>query len=80
METQTAEIAPNIYRLSTYVQDANLVFNQFLVVDEQPLLFHAGLRALLPAGVLTRSLGWFPVEQLRWISPSATSRLTSVAR
>ena len=48
METQTAEIAPNIYRLSTYVQDANLVFNQFLVVDEEPLLFHTGPRDVPP--------------------------------
>ena len=67
METQTAEIAPNIYRLSTYVQDANLVFNQFLVVDEQPLLFHTGLRALFPL-VSAAVARLVPVEQLRWIT------------
>ena len=67
METQTAEIAPNIYRLSTYVQDANLVFNQFLVVDEQPLLFHTGLRALFPL-VSDAVARLVPVEQLRWIT------------
>ena len=78
METQTAEIAPNIYRLSTYVQDANLVFNQF-VVDDQPLLFHTGLRALFPL-VSDAVARLVPVEQLRRASPSATSRLTSVAR
>lgn len=39
METQVAEIAPNIYRLSTYNPDADFMFNQFLVVDEEPLLF-----------------------------------------
>jgi hypothetical protein len=43
VETQITEIAPDVYRLSTYVSDANLVFNQFLVDAEEPLLFHAGL-------------------------------------
>jgi len=67
METQTTEIAPDIYRLSTYVQDANLVFNQFVVVDEQPLLFHTGLRALFPL-VSDAVARLVPVEQLRWIT------------
>ncbi|MEP7178094.1 MAG: hypothetical protein ABI775_03310 [Pseudonocardiales bacterium] len=31
-----AEIAPNIFRLSTFISDANFMFNQFLVVDEEP--------------------------------------------
>lgn len=48
METQIAEIAPNIFRLSTYVQDADFMFNQFLVVDDEPVLFHTGLRAMFP--------------------------------
>jgi hypothetical protein len=38
-ETQIAEIAPHIYRLSTHVEDADFMFNQFHVVDEEPLLF-----------------------------------------
>ena len=67
METQIAEIAPKIYRLSTYVPDANLTFNQFLVVDEQPLLFHTGLRALFPL-VSDAVARLMPVEQLRWIT------------
>jgi len=47
VETQVTEIGPDIYRLSNYNVDANFMFNQFLVVDEEPLLFQTGLRSLL---------------------------------
>ena len=46
--TQITEIAPDIYRISTVVPEANLQFNQFLVRDEQPLLFHTGMKGLFP--------------------------------
>jgi flavorubredoxin len=67
METQVAEIAPNIYRLSTYDTDANFMFNQFLVVDEEPLLFQTGLRSMFPlvSDAVARVI---PVAQLRWIT------------
>src|SRR6202453_5502636 len=38
------EIAPNIYRISIYAQPFDLQFNHFLVKDDEPLLFHTGLR------------------------------------
>lgn len=67
METLVDEIAGGIYRLSTYVEPANLVFNQYLVVAEEPLLFHCGARQLFP---LVRSAveRVIPLESLRWIS------------
>ncbi|HEX5430388.1 MAG TPA: hypothetical protein VFW83_00370 [Bryobacteraceae bacterium] len=40
------EIAPEIYRISVLMPELNLQFNHFLVRDEQPLLFHAGLRQM----------------------------------
>ena len=46
--TQITEIAPDIYRISTFISEANLQFNQFLVRDEQPLLFHTGMKNLFP--------------------------------
>jgi flavorubredoxin len=46
--TQITEIAPDIYRLSTFIPEVNLQFNQFLVRDEQPLLFHTGMKRLFP--------------------------------
>ncbi|HZS52497.1 MAG TPA: hypothetical protein VFA54_16630 [Bryobacterales bacterium] len=42
------EIAAETYRISIYVPEIDLQFNHFLVRDEQPLLFHAGLRRLFP--------------------------------
>jgi flavorubredoxin len=46
--TNITEIAADTYRISTYVPEANLGFSQFLVRDEEPLLFHTGGRALFP--------------------------------
>ncbi len=67
METVVAEIAPNIFRLSTFISDANFMFNQFLVVDEEPLLFHTGLRGLFPvvSAAVERVM---PLDRLRWVT------------
>jgi flavorubredoxin len=43
-----SEIAPEIYRISVFVSQINLAFNHFLVNDDEPLLFHAGLRGMFP--------------------------------
>src|SRR5436309_1680590 len=43
------EIAPDIFRINTFIPQANLGFSQFLVRDEEPLLFHTGLRSIFPA-------------------------------
>ena len=42
------EIAPDVYRISTYVPEFDLQFNQFLVKDEEPLLYHTGTRGMFP--------------------------------
>src|SRR5579859_6779908 len=42
----TTEIAPDIYRISIFAQSGNLQFNHFLVKDDEPLLFHTGLRGM----------------------------------
>ena len=47
--TNIDEIAPDLFRLSLYVPDFDMQFNHFLVRDEEPLLFHAGLRGMFPA-------------------------------
>ena len=43
------EIVPDLFRLSIYVPDFDMQFNHFLVRDEEPLLFHAGLKGMFPA-------------------------------
>jgi flavorubredoxin len=46
--TRVDEIAPDIFRISTYVPDFNLQFNQFLVKDDEPLLFETGMKQIFP--------------------------------
>lgn len=48
--TTISEIAPDMFRISTFVPDFNLQFNRFLVRDDEPLLFPAGPRAMFAAG------------------------------
>jgi flavorubredoxin len=68
-KTTIDEIADGIYRISTPVEEVpgGFTFNQFLVLDEQPLLFHTGLRRLFPA-VREAIARVMPVERLRWIA------------
>jgi flavorubredoxin len=47
--TTIDEVAPDVFRISTYVPEANLQFGQFLVRDEEPLLFETGMKGLFPA-------------------------------
>lgn len=42
------EIAPDVYRISVYVEPFDLQFNHFLIKDEEPLLHHAGMRGMFP--------------------------------
>lgn len=71
METRISEIAEGIYRLSTFVPDiappAGFTFNQFLVLADEPLLFHTGLRRMFPLtrGAVSRLVA---PERLRWIA------------
>lgn len=44
----TTEIAPDVFRISVFVPDINLEFSHFLVRDDEPVLFHAGLRGMFP--------------------------------
>lgn len=67
METTTTEIADGIHRISTFMPDAGIPFNQYLVAAAEPLLFHTGPRRLFPL-VSAAVSGIMPVESLRWIS------------
>jgi flavorubredoxin len=41
-----SEIAPNLFRISIFAPAGNLQFNHFLVKDDEPLLYHTGLRGM----------------------------------
>lgn len=68
--THVAEIADGLFRISTPIGPdvipGGLTFNQFLLLDDEPLLFHTGPRGLFP--VTHRAVAHvMPVAQLRWI-------------
>jgi flavorubredoxin len=70
METTIDEIAPDIFRLSTLVPEVapgGFSFNQFLVRDDEPFLFHTGMRQLYPL-VSAAVASIVPLDDLRWIS------------
>jgi flavorubredoxin len=60
------EVAPDLYRISTYVPEINLQFNQFLVRDDEPLLFHTGMRSMFPL-VLDEVARVIEPSLIRWI-------------
>ena len=60
------EIAPDLFRLSLYMPEMNIQFNQFLVRDDEPLLFHTGMRQIFPA-VREAVARIITPEKLRWI-------------
>jgi flavorubredoxin len=70
MTPSITEIADDIYRISTWIPDVTpegFTFNQFLVVADEPLLFHTGHRGFFPlvSGAIAEVV---PVESLRWVS------------
>jgi flavorubredoxin len=70
MDTRIDEIAERIFRLSTFVPDigpSGFTFNQFLVDDDEPLLFHTGPRAMFP--LVSEAVGRVSgLDRLRWIT------------
>ena len=69
--TRVDEIAAGIYRISTPIPPSAIpggfTFNQYLIADEEPLLFHTGLRKLFPL-VREAIASVLPVERLRHLS------------
>ena len=65
--TTISEIAPDVFRISTYVREIDLQFSQFLVKDEQPLLWETGMRRLFPE-VRAAVAKIVDPASLRWVS------------
>lgn len=67
--TNTHEVADGIYRINTPVVipgAGGFSFNQYLIVDDDPLLFHTGPRKMFPL-VQEAVASILPVERLRYI-------------
>ncbi|HEY8527334.1 MAG TPA: MBL fold metallo-hydrolase [Acidimicrobiales bacterium] len=73
METRLDEIADGIHRISRHLPEGavqapgGLTVSQFLVLAEEPLLFHAGLRSGFP-DLVTKLRRLLPLARLRWLS------------
>ena len=68
--TNVHEIADGIYRINTPITLPGDVgqfnFNQYLIVDDAPLLFHTGPRRMFPL-VREAVARLLPVERLRYV-------------
>jgi flavorubredoxin len=67
-DTSIDEITDGLYRINTPldIPGGGFSFNQYLIVDDAPLLFHTGLRKIFPA-VRAAIARVMPVERLRYI-------------
>lgn len=71
MDARIDEIADGIYRFSTYAPQvappAGLTYNVFVVLGDEPLLFHTGKRGMFPdiSAAIARVA---PLETLRWVA------------
>ncbi len=65
-----AEIGPDTYRINVALPDAppeGFSFNQYLVVDEQPLIFHTGPKKLFPL-IRAQIEKVMPLARLRYVA------------
>jgi len=68
--TNVNEVSDGIYRINTPVMFENgnsFSFNQYLITDDEPLLFHTGPRKMFPL-VREAVASVLPVERLRYIA------------
>src|ERR1051325_6326724 len=67
--TNVYEIAEGVYRINTplSVVPGGFSFNQYLILDDEPLLFHTGPRKLFPL-VSEAVASVMPVENLRYVA------------
>jgi flavorubredoxin len=60
------EIAPGVHRISILYPEINLQFNHFLVLDDDPILYHTGMRRMFPQ-VLECVKRVIDPAKIRWI-------------
>ena len=63
------EIAPDVFRISVFVPQIQLQFNHFLIKDDEPLLYHAGLKQMFPV-LLEAVKSLIDPRKIRWIGYS----------
>jgi len=60
------EIAPDLYRISIFASQYNIQFNHFLIKDDEPLLYHAGLKGMFPL-LLEAVTTLMDPRMIRWV-------------
>jgi hypothetical protein len=55
MQANVTEIAPNVFRISTFHPEFGIQFNQFLVADEEPFIMHTGMKKMFPTTLVESS-------------------------
>jgi flavorubredoxin len=72
-DTRIDEVAASVYRITTAIPPSavpgGFTFNRYLVVDDEPLLFHTGPRRMFPI-IHDAIASVMPIEKLRWIGVS----------
>ncbi len=48
MQAVVDEIAPGVHRINTFIPEIDLGFSQFLFEDDEPLLYHTGMKGIFP--------------------------------
>ena len=66
MQSVVTEVAPEVYRISTFHPEFGIQFNQFLVKDDQSFLMHTGMKKMFPTTLEAVSSIIDP-DTLRWI-------------
>ncbi len=69
--TRIDEVTTGIYRICTPLDviPGGFTLNSYLLLDEEPLLFHTGYRKLFPI-TLEAIRAVMPIEKLRWVGGS----------
>jgi flavorubredoxin len=67
--TTVDEVGPDLYRISTPVRSGgfHFTFNRYLLLDDEPLLFHTGPRKMATLTIAAVATV-VPLSKLRWIS------------
>lgn len=66
MKSNVIEIAPDVYRISTFHPDYGIQFNQFLIKDDEPFIMHTGFKKMFPI-TLEAVASIIDPAKLRWI-------------
>jgi flavorubredoxin len=65
--TRIAEVGKGTFQICTYIAEMDFPINQYLVVGDEPLLFHTGMRGIFD-GVRAAVAEVIDPAALRWIS------------